>query len=210
MSLGYKWKWVKADMKKLSVLFILILLIACSLFAKGEIKVQSSVRSNAYTLDRANTESAGGLYRLLINGEDQRAEASSYVLVDADISKENVSVDFMIKQQQMTKTNESITISVEATQLSYTDYAANQTFSTYEFSFSAIGNPSISEDYLEVVADTPEDNMLILSLKYKSAEKTVERGTTIATFTANWEKNEDLVEHPGTYTADLTLKYTVN
>ena len=38
----------------------------------------------------------------------------------------------------------------------------------------------------------------------------VERGTTIATFTANWEQNEELLEHPGTYTADLTLKYTVN
>ena len=208
--MSYKWNWVKADMKKLSVLFILILLIACSLFAKGEIKVQSAVRTSNYTLDRANTESAGGLYRLFLNSGNQAAEAASYILVDADISRENVSMDFMIKQQQMTRTNESITISIEATQLSYTDYAINQTFSTYEFSFSAIGNPSISEDYLEVTADTPEDNMLVLSLKYKSSEMAVDRGTTIATFTANWEKNEELIEHPGTYTADLTLKYTVN
>ena len=197
-------------MKKLSVLFILILLIACPIFAKGEIKVQSAVRTSNYTLDRANTESAGGLYRLFLNSGNQAAEAASYILVDADISRENVSMDFMIKQQQMTRTNESITISIEATQLSYTDYAINQTFSTYEFSFSAIGNPSISEDYLEVTADTPEDNMLVLSLKYKSSEMAVDRGTTIATFTANWEKNEELIEHPGTYTADLTLKYTVN
>lgn len=195
-------------MKKILSVFITILLVSCALFASGEIKVQSLVRG--YTLNQANTDSAGGLYRLSVNGGDNTAEASSYVLVDADISKENVVVDFVIKQQQMTRTNESITISVEAGQLSYKDYIANEVFSTSEFFFTAIGNPSVSEDYLEVVSETPEDTTLILSLRYKSSAFTVERGTTIATFTANWGRNADLIEHPGTYAADLTLKYVVN
>lgn len=195
-------------MKKILSVFITILLVSCALFAADTVKVQTMVKP--YTLNQANTDSAGGLYRLCVNGGDNAAEASSYVLVDADISKENVIVDFMIKQQQTTRTNESITISVEAGQLSYKDYAANEVFSTSEFYFTAIGNPSISEDYLEVVSDTPEDTTLILSIKYKSSSLAVERGTTIATFTANWGRNTDLIEHPGTYAADMTLKYVVN
>lgn len=206
--MGYKSKWVKASMKKILSVFITILLVSCALFAKGEIKVQSLVRG--YSLDQANTDSAGGLYRLCVNGGDNAAEASNYILVDADISRENVIVDFMIKQQQTTITNEAITISVEAGQLSYKDYASNEVYSTTEFFFTAIGDPSVSEDYLEVVSETPEDNTLILSLRYKNSSLAVARGTTIATFTANWERNAELVEHPGTYSADLTLKYVVN
>ena len=213
MLLGYKWKWVKADMKKLSVLFILILLISCSLFAKGEIKVQSIVRSNndfSYTLNQANTDSAGGLFRLSVNDHELTPDSTSFFLVDANIAKEDVSVNLIIKQQQTTRTNEAITISVEAGQLSFTDIGLNQTFSTINFSFTEIGEPSVGEEYLEISSEELDNNTLVFSLKYKDPSMAVERGTTIATFTANWEQNEELLEHPGTYTADLTLKYTVN
>ena len=196
-------------MKKALSVFIMILLIVCTVFAESEVRVRSVVK-NAYTINQANTDSAGGLYKLCVNKDDVTPEASSYILVDADISQENVSVDFVIRQQQMTMTNEAIVISVEAGQLSYTDIALGQTFSTTEFSFSEVGDPSVGEEYLEIVSETREENLLVFSLRYKDSKHAVERGTTIATFTANWAKNEDLAEHPGTYTADLTLKYTVN
>lgn len=199
-------------MKKLVSFLILILLIACMAFAdNGQIKVQSRVKAEI-SLDTANTDSAGGLYRLCLNDAESTPEASSYILVDADISKQDVSVDFLIRQNQTTRTNESIVISVHATALEYVDPAANQKFSSNEFSFEALGDASLPEDYIEITKEISEreENTLLITIKYKGSGMPVEKGTTIATFTAKWAKNEELLEHPGTYTADLTLQYTIN
>ena len=133
-------------------------------------------------------------------------------VVDADISKQDVSVDFLIKQNQTTRTNESIQIKVQATPLEYMDIAQNQKYSSKEFSFEALGDASVGEDYLEITKEISEreENTLIITLKYKGSGMPVEKNTTIATFTAKWTKNEELVEHPGIYTADLTLNYIIN
>ena len=199
-------------MKKTISLLIMILLIACMVFANsGTIKVQSRVKAEI-TLDTANTDSAGGLYRLCLNDSESTPEASSYILVDADISKQDVTVDFLIRQNQTTRTNESIVISVQATPLEYVDPTVNQKFSSSDFSFSALGDASLGEDYLEITKEISEreENTLIITIKYKGSGMPVEKGTTIATFTAKWAKNEELLEHPGVYTADLTLKYIIN
>ena len=199
-------------MKKLVSFLILILLIACTAFAdNGQIKVQSRVKAEI-SLDTANTDSAGGLYRLCLNDDESTPEASSYILVDSDISKQDVSVAFLIKQNQTTRTNESIVISVSATQLEYLDPAANQKFSSNDFSFEALGDASLGEEYIEITKEISEreENTLLITIKYKGSGMPVEKGTTIATFTARWAKNEELLEHPGTYTADLTLKYVIN
>ena len=199
-------------MKKTISLLIMILLIACMVFAdSGTIKVQSRVKAEI-TLDTANTDSAGGLYRLCLNDSESTPEASSYILVDADISKQDVTVDFLIRQNQTTRTNESIVISVQATPLEYVDPTVNQKFSSSDFSFSALGDASLGEDYLEITKEISEreENTLIITIKYKGSGMPVEKGTTIATFTAKWAKNEELLEHPGVYTADLTLKYIIN
>ena len=199
-------------MKKTISLLIMILLIACTVFAdSGTIKVQSRVKAEI-TLDTANTDSAGGLYRLCLNDSESTPEASSYILVDADISKQDVTVDFLIRQNQTTRTNESIVISVQATPLEYVDPTVNQKFSSSDFSFSALGDASLGEDYLEITKEISEreENTLIITIKYKGSGMPVEKGTTIATFTAKWAKNEELLEHPGVYTADLTLKYIIN
>ncbi len=198
-------------MKKIISLLIMILLIACAVFAEsGTIKVQSRVKVEI-PLDTANTDSAGGLYRLYLN-DDNNAEASSFILVDADISKQDVTVAFLIKQNQTTRTNESIQLSVQATPLEYMDVVANQKFSSKEFSFEALGDASVGEEYLEITKEISEreENTLLITIKYQSSGMPVEKGTTIATFTAKWSKDEELVEHPGTYTADLTLKYIIN
>ena len=198
-------------MKKFTAFLIMILLIACTVFAEGQILVQSRVKAEI-TLDTANTDSAGGLYRLCLNDEESSPEASSYILVDADVSKQDVVVDFLIKQNQTTRTNESIVISVSATPLEYMDIATNQKYSSSEFSFEAVGDASLGEDYLEITKEISErdENTLLITIKYKGAGMPVEKGTTIATFTAKWAKNEELMEHPGIYTADLTLKYVIN
>ena len=198
-------------MKKIISLLIMILLIACAVFAEsGTIKVQSRVKVEI-PLDTANTESAGGLYRLYLN-DDNNAEASSFILVDADISKQDVTVEFLIKQDQTTRTNESIQLSVQATQLEYMDVAANQKFSSKEFTFEALGDASVGEEYIEITKEISEreENTLLITIKYQSSGMPVEKGTTIATFTAKGFKDEELLEHPGTYTADLTLKYIIN
>ena len=198
-------------MKKFTAFLIMILLIACTVFAEGQILVQSRVKAEI-TLDTANTDSAGGLYRLCLNDEESSPEASSYILVDADVSKQDVVVDFLIKQNQTTRTNESIVISVSATPLEFMDVATNQKYSSNEFSFEAMGDASLGEDYLEITKEISErdENTLLITIKYKGAGMPVEKGTTIATFTAKWAKNEDLLEHPGIYTADLTLRYVIN
>lgn len=199
-------------MKKLVSFLILILLIACTAFAdNGQIKVQSRVKAEI-TLDTANTDSAGGLYRLCLNDSESTPEASSFILVDADISKQDVTVDFLIRQNQTTRTNESIQISVQATQLEYVDVASNQKYSSKEFSFEAMGDASVGEDYLEITKEISEreENTLLITIRYKGSGMPVEKGTTIATFTAKWAKDEELLEHPGTYTADLTLRYVIN
>lgn len=198
-------------MKKIISLLIMILLIACAVFAEsGTIKVQSRVKAEI-TLDVANTDSAGGLYRLYLN-DDNSAEASSFILVDADISKQDVTVDFLVKQNQTTRTNESIQLIIQATPLEYMDVASNQKFSSKEFSFEALGDASVGEEYLEITKEISEreENTLLITIKYQGSGMPVEKGTTIATFTAKWAKNEELVEHPGTYTADLTLNYIIN
>ena len=198
-------------MKKIISLFIMILLIAGAVFAEEKILVQSRVKAEI-PLDTANTNSAGGLYKLCLNNEEGAPEASSYIIVDADISKQDITVDFLIKQSQTTRTNESIVISVNATPLEFMDVVTNQKYSSNEFSFEAMGDPSIGEEYIEVTKEVSdrEDNTLLITIKYKGSGWPVEKGTTIATFTAKWAKNEELVEHPGVYTADLTLKYVVN
>ena len=198
-------------MKKITVFLIMMLLIACTVFAEGKILVQSRVKAEI-TLDTANTDSAGGLYRLCLNDDESTPEASSYILVDADVSKQDVVVDFLIKQNQTTRTNESIVISVSATPLEFMDVATNQKYSSNEFSFEAMGDASLGEEYLEITKEISErdENTLLITIKYKGAGMPVEKGTTIATFTAKWAKNEDLLEHPGVYTADLTLKYVIN
>ena len=199
-------------MKKLVSFLILILLIACTAFAdNGQIKVQSRVKAEI-TLDTANTDSAGGLYRLCLNDSESTPEASSFILVDADISKQDVTVDFLIRQNQTTRTNESIQISVQATPLEYVDVASNQKYSSKEFSFEAMGDASLGEDYLEITKEISEreENTLLITIRYKGSGMPVEKGTTIATFTAKWAKDEELLEHPGTYTADLTLRYVIN
>lgn len=198
-------------MKKITVFLIMMFLIACTVFAEGQILVQSRVKAEI-TLDTANTDSAGGLYRLCLNDDESTPEASSYILVDADVSKQDVVVDFLIKQNQTTRTNESIVISVSATPLEFMDVATNQKYSSNEFSFEAMGDASLGEDYLEITKEISErdENTLLITIKYKGAGMPVEKGTTIATFTAKWAKNEELMEHPGIYTADLTLKYVIN
>ena len=199
-------------MKKFVSLLIMILLIACTVFADDPtILVQSRVKAEI-TLDTANTDSAGGLYRLCLNDDESTPEASSYILVDADISKQDVVVDFLIKQNQTTRTNEAIQLTVQATPLEYMDVATNQKYSSNEFSFEALGNASVGEDYLEITQEVSEreENTLIITIKYKGSGMPVEKDTTIATFTAKWAKNEELLEHPGIYTADLTLNYIIN
>ena len=199
-------------MKKIISLLIIILLISCAVFADDpRIVVESRVKAEI-TLDTANTDSAGGLYRLCLNDAESTPEASSFILVDADISKQDVYVDFVIKQSQTTRTNEAIQLKVQATALEYMDVAANQKFSSNGFSFEALGNASIGEEYLEIKQEVSErdENTLIITLKYKSSGMPVEKDTPIAYFTAKWFKNEDLVEHPGLYTADLTLNYIIN
>ena len=199
-------------MKKFISLLIMILLIACTVFADDpKIIVQSRVKAEI-TLDTANTSSAGGLYRLCLNDAESTPEASSFILVDADISKQDVTVDFVIKQNQTTRTNEAIQLTVQATPLEFMDVVANQKFSSNDFSFEALGNASVGEEYLEISQEVSEreENTLIITLKYKSSGMPVEKDTTIATFTARWAKNEELVEHPGLYTADLTLNYIIN
>ena len=211
------WSWVinlhgLKRMKKIVSLLIMILLIACTVFADDpKILVQSRVKAEI-TLDTANTDSAGGLYRLCLNDAESTPEASSYILVDADISKQDVTVDFLIKQNQTTRTNEAIQLTVQATPLEFMDVATNQKYSSNEFSFTALGNASVGEDYLEITQEVSEreENTLIITIKYKGSGMPVEKNTTIATFTAKWAKNEELLEHPGIYTADLTLQYIIN
>ncbi|MBO4423988.1 MAG: hypothetical protein J5768_00600, partial [Spirochaetales bacterium] len=180
-------------MKKFTAFLIMILLIACTVFAEGQILVQSRVKAEI-TLDTANTDSAGGLFRLYLNDDESTPEASSYILVDADVSKQDVTVDFLIKQNQTTRTNEAIVISVSATPLEYMDIATNQKYSSNDFSFEALGDPSLGEEFIEVTKEISEreENTLLITIKYKGAGMPVEKGTTIATFTAKWAKNEEL------------------
>ena len=198
-------------MKKLFILIIsmmVMLPIMAYTYQKDSVVVRSTV--SKITLSQAAVAGEGmlGLYRLY-GGLESATDAKLDSLIAEDISEGDVKIYFRIAQLAKTRTDESISISVEADSLVNVD----SDFLTSQDSTMLVSTPApvisdvscLSMDYLQVTY-APEGNGIEFHLAYSSG-KPIEN-INLAFFTATWKKTEGLA--PGEYISNITMSYITN
>ena len=198
-------------MKKLFILIIsmmVMLPIMAYTYQKDSVVVRSTV--SKITLSQAAVAGEGmlGLYRLY-GGLESATDAKLDSLIAEDISEGDVKIYFRIAQLAKTRTDESISISVEADSLVNVD----SDFLTSQDSTMLVSTPApvisdvscLSMDYLQVTY-APEGNGIEFHLVYSSG-KPIEN-INLAFFTATWKKTEGLA--PGEYISNITMSYITN
>ena len=157
----------------------------------------------------AGNDGLSGLYKLY-GGLESASEARLDTLMASDISDNDVTVYFRIVQLAKTRTDESISISVEAERLVNVD--SNLLISQDSDALVSTDAPVITDinclsmDVLRV-SYVPENTNGIKFLLNYSMGKPVEN-VNLAFFTVTWKKTLGLV--PGEYTSKITLSYTTN
>ena len=177
-------------------------------YQKDSVVVRSTV--SKITLSQAAVAGEGmlGLYRLY-GGLESATDAKLDSLIAEDISEGDVKIYFRIAQLAKTRTDESISISVEADSLVNVD----SDFLTSQDSTMLVSTPApvisdvscLSMDYLQVTY-APEGNGIEFHLVYSSG-KPIEN-INLAFFTATWKKTEGLA--PGEYISNITMSYITN
>ena len=198
-------------MKKIFVLIILIMMmlpIMAYTYQKESVIVRSTV--SKITLSQAAVSGDGmlGLYRLY-GGLESATDAKLDSLIAEDISESDIKIYFRIAQLAKTRTDESISISVEADSLVNVD----SEFLISQDSTVVVSTPipvisdvsCLSMDYLQVTY-APEGNGIAFHLAYSSG-KSIEN-INLAFFTATWKKTEGLA--PGEYISNITMSYITN
>ena len=198
-------------MKKIFlILFLILVLLPLSAFTyqTETVIVRSTV--SKITLSQAAVAGDGmlGLYRLY-GGLESASDAKLDSLIAEDISERDVTIYFRIAQLAKTRTDESISISVEADSLVNidSDFLISQDSTTLVSTPTpVISNVScLSMDYLQVTY-APEGNGIAFHLAYSSG-KPIEN-INLAFFTATWKKTEGLA--PGEYISNITMSYITN
>ena len=177
-------------------------------YQKDVIVVRSTV--SKITLSQAAVSGDGmlGLYKLY-GGTESATDAELDSLIVDDVSEGDIKVYFRIAQLAKTRTDESISISVEADSLVNVD-SALLTSQDSELVVST-STPVISDvnclnmDYLKVTYN-PNGNGVNFHLAY-SLGKPIEN-INLAFFTATWKKTEGLA--PGEYISNITMSYITN
>ena len=190
-----------------TLLFVVCISITCLFAGTSTVNVISKV--NTISIREANSKTTIGLYKLSFDDSALISDVSNYQMSSISISQEDVVTNVSIIQTALTRTNESINLSITANPLSFTD-ANNDTYSTEFPTFTEWGNSSYGEDYYVTEVAGQGTNSVQVGLKYQDEELDVPAGAKIGSFTVTWPKNEALALHPGIYVANIEMTFTIN
>ena len=200
-------------MKKIIlILFLILMLLPLGAYTFQTDTVIVRTQVSKITLSQAavaGNDGLSGLYKLY-GGLDSASEAKLDTLMASDISDGDVTVYFRIAQLAKTRTDESISISVEAEKLVNVDSSLIN--SRESETLLSTETPVISDvsclnmDVLKV-SYTPENTNGIKFLLDYSMGKPVE-DVNLAFFTVTWKKVPGLM--PGEYSSKITMSYTTN
>ncbi len=197
--------------KKILLFFLLCLLPFC-IFAQTLQTSTIVVRSTVSKITLSNAATAGegmlSLYKLY-GGLDSANNAGLDSLIADDISEGDIKVYFRIAQLAKTRTDETISISVEAESL--VNIESEYLISRDPTAVVSTPQPVISDiscldmDCLKVTG-SQTNNGVDFYLAYHLC-KSIEN-INLAFFTATWKKTEGLA--PGEYTSNITMSYITN
>lgn len=157
----------------------------------------------------AGNDGLSGLYKLY-GGLDSASEAKLDTLMASDISDNDVTVYFRIAQLAKTRTDEFISISVEAEKLVNVDSSillSQDSEVLVSTETPVISNVScLSMEALRVNYEPENANGIRFLLSY-SMGRPVEN-VNLAFFTVTWKKVSGLA--PGEYSSKITLSYITN
>lgn len=196
-------------MKKMFIIFFLVLLLFPVMAYSYESNMTVKTTVSRITLSQAVLSGEGslGLYRLY-GGLDSADTVNIDSLVVDDISQNDIVVYFRIAQLAKTRTDETISLIVEADGMINVEPSVSRDkdllFSTEAPVISdvtCLRTENVSVDYLPM-----RENDISFTLSY-TLGKPVEN-VNLAYFKVTWKKTEGLA--PGLYTSDITLSYIVN
>ena len=199
--------------KILLLLFLVITLLPLSAYTYQTESVVVRTQVSKITLSQAAVANSGdglsGLYKLY-GGLESASDAKLDSLIAEDISEDDIKVYFRVAQLAKTRTDESISISVEAESLVNVD--SNSIISRDSSMIVSTEVPVISDiSCLNIEALSvdyiPEDVNGIRFLLNYSMGKPVEN-INLAFFTVTWKKTPGLA--PGEYISKITLSYITN
>lgn len=198
-------------MKKIFLMFLFLTV----LFSLSAYDLQTDtvvVRSTVSKITLSNAATAGegmlSLYKLY-GGLESANNAGLDTLMADDISEGDIKVYFRIAQLAKTRTDETISISVEAESLVNTK--SEYLISRDPTAVVSTPQPVISDiscldiDYLKVTG-SQTSNGIDFYLAYHLC-KSIEN-INLAFFTATWKKTDGLA--PGEYKSNITLSYITN
>lgn len=196
-------------MKKALIILTVLLIILGAAFAETKSGNTFRIKSQVgrVTIEQANEQTK--LYSIKVSTGDNEStsEDTNYYLSGYNIAEEDVVVLLEVIQNAMTRTDESITLTADVSPFSLADDTG--TYASEGILIDSVkGNPENNSMAVETEVDNFRKR-LSLSLAYAGASEEVEAGTKIATFRIVWTKNPELAEHPGVYTADITLTYDI-
>lgn len=182
-----------------------LLPVWCYTYQSSEIVIRSTVSKITLSQAAASLDGALGLYKLYGGFESASSSSIDYLMAD-DISRNDITVYFKIKQEAKTRTDESIKLSVSAECMVNTD--STSLLSQDPSLLVTTGEPVISNvecldmNNLKVTCVKETNNEVLFELVYLMG---IVEDTNLALFTTTWKKTPGLA--PGLYTAKITLSY---
>ena len=196
-------------MKKALIIMTVLLIILGTAFAEtisgNTFRIKSQV--GRVTIGQANSETTLYTIKVSNSDNDNTSEYTNYYLSGYNIAEEDVVVLIEVIQNAMTRTDESITLTADVSPFSLADDTGS-----YSSDGIIIDNVKANPENNSVSVETEVDNFrkrLSLMLAYEGITQEVDAGSKIATFRVVWSSSPELAEHPGVYTADITLTYDV-
>ena len=198
-------------MKKIFlILFLMITLLplVAYTYQTDSVIVKSTVSKITLSQAAATSDGMLCLYKLY-GGLNSASDAELDSLVAEDVSESDIKVYFRIAQLAKTRTDETISISVEAGSLVNVDsdfLIAQDSKLVVSTPIPAISDIScLSMDCLNVVS-SQTGNGIEFHLAYSSGRPV--ENINLAFFTVTWKKTEGLA--PGEYTSNITMGYITN
>ena len=196
-------------MKKALIILAVLLFIMGAAFAETKSGNTFRIKSQVgrITIEQANEETKLFSIKVSTGDTESTSDDTNYYLSGFDIAEEDVVVVLEITQNAATRTDETITLTADVSPFSLSDDTGS--YAAEEILIDDVkGNPENSSFNIDADVDNFR-NRLSMTVSYSGAKEEVEAGSTIATFRIVWRKKPELAEHPGVYTADITLTYDI-
>lgn len=196
---------MKKALLVLSVLLIILSTATAGTVSGNTFRIKSHV--GRITIEQANEEAKLFTIKVATGDTESTSDDTNYYLSGFDIAEEDVVVVLEITQNATTRTDETITLTADVSPFSLSDDTGS--YASEEILIDDVkGNPDNIGFNIEADVDNFR-NRLSMTVTYGGATEEVEAGSKIATFRIVWTKNPELAEHPGVYTADITLTYDI-